>query len=233
MFCAVVSFAGEIPFEAEVLITAEELSAIAGGDEIEAQVLAVDTDGNLVVFCDAHGMVGGALLEIDVTRHPVIGSVIIPELGLGSLDEGQRGPKKEPMGDINFVNIVVSSDGTIWGGEFEGDDEILAIRRGSTVRVESVLQTPGITGIGLGRDEKGNEALWWIEEKAWQHQDSIQEGRGSGEGVLIYPLPSGPPSVLVLPDFIKTGTNNPKGPGLETLAVAPDGSFALAMDIKF
>lgn len=53
------------------------------------------------------------------------------------------------------------------------------------------------------------------------------------EGVLIYPLPSGPPSVLILPDFIRTGTNNPKGPGLGTLAVAPDGSFALAMDIKY
>ena len=233
IFCAGVSIAAEIPFEAEIVATAEELSAIAGVGEIRAQVITFDLDGNLIVYADGldfnQGMAPGALLKLDVSQYPVKGSVLVLELGPGGLNKAQL----KPTGDVDFTHIVVSSDGTIWGGDFEGDDEILAIHRGTTVKVESVLQAPGITGIGLGHDENGNEALWWIEEKAWQHQDSIQEGRDSVEGVLIYSLSSGSPSVLILPDFIRTGTNNPEGPGLELLAVAPDGSFALAMDIKF
>lgn len=226
IFCAGVSIAAEISFEAEIVATAEELTAIAGGDEIEAQVLAVDTDGDLIVFCDAGKRVRGALLEIDVTRRPVTGSVIILELGPGSLNEGQREPRLE---DINFSNIVVSSDGTIWGGDYQGADEILAIRRGDKVMVESLFEVPGINGMALGRDQEGNEALFWIEEKCFQSDDNVP-GRNAVEGLHIYPLPSGPPSLLIPPEVFRTATNNPEGPGLHELAVASDGSFAVSFD---
>ena len=228
------AIAAEIPFEAEIVVTAEELSAIAGVGEVTARVITFDLDGGLIVKVDGldynQGMAPGALLKLDVSQRPVTGSVIVPEVGPGGLNDGQA----KPTGDVDFTNIVVSSDGTIWAGDFDGDDEILAIRRGDTVTVKSVLQAPGLMGIGLGCDENGNEALWWIEEKAWQHQDSIQEGRDPLEGLLAYTLPDGPLSMMLIsPDFIRTATDNPRGPGLELLAAAPDGSFALALDIKF
>jgi len=72
IFWAGTSIAAEISveaFQAETVVTAEELTEIAGADgEIGAQVLAIDTDGDLIVFCDARGKVTGALLEIDVSR---------------------------------------------------------------------------------------------------------------------------------------------------------------------
>ena len=232
MFYTAASMAAEVPFEAEVIVTAEELSAIAGVGEVSARVITFDLDGNLIVKVDGldfnQGMAPGALLKLDISQRPVTGSVIVLELGPGGLNEAQP----TPTGDVDFTNIVVSSDGTIWAGDFDGDDEILAIRRGDKVTVESVLQAPGIMGIGLGHDEDGKEALWWIEEKGWQHQDSIQGGRDPVEGLLSYTLSTGISAMLISPDYIRTATDNPKGPGLELLAVAPDGSFALALDLK-
>ena len=232
MFYTAASMAAEVPFEAEVIVTAEELSAIAGVGEVSARVITFDLDGNLIVKVDGldfnQGMAPGALLKLDISQRPVTGSVIVLELGPGGLNEAQP----TPTGDVDFTNIVVSSDGTIWAGDFDGDDEILAIRRGDTITVESVLQAPGIMGIGLGHDEDGKEALWWIEEKGWQHQDSIQGGRDPVEGLLSYTLSTGISAMLISPDYIRTATDNPKGPGLELLAVAPDGSFALALDLK-
>ncbi|MBE9475341.1 MAG: hypothetical protein IMY85_10665, partial [Chloroflexi bacterium] len=151
------AIAAEIPlegFQAETVVTAEKLAEIAGIDgEIEAQVLTVDTEGDLIVFCDARGRISGALLEIDVSRRPVTGSVIVPEIGPGSLDKAQRkSTEKERKADINFNNIAVSSDGTIYGGEYQGVDEILAIRRGDTTVVESLFEVTGLNGMALGYD---------------------------------------------------------------------------------
>ena len=234
LFWASTAIAAEIPlegFQAETVVTAEKLAEIAGIDgEIEAQVLAVDTDGDLIVFCDARGRISGALLEIDVSRSPVTGSVIVPEIGPGSLDEAQRkSTEKERKADINFNNIAVSSDGTIYGGEYQGADEILVIRRGDTTVVESLFEVTGLNGMALGYDSKGNEALFWVEEKAFQGDDSFPV-RDAVEGLHIYPLPSGPHSVLIQPEILRLATNNPDGPGLHDLAVAPDGHFAVSYD---
>ncbi|MCK4391690.1 hypothetical protein KAX17_02140, partial [Candidatus Bipolaricaulota bacterium] len=162
IFWAGTSIAAEIPlegFQAETVVTTEELSAIAGIDgEIGAQVLAIDTDGDLIVFCDARGKVTGALLEIDVSRYPLKGSVIVPEVGPGSLDAAQRKESEtERKADINFNNIAVSSNGTIYGGDYQGVDEILAIRRQDTVAVESLFEVTGLNGMALGYDSKGDE----------------------------------------------------------------------------
>ena len=234
IFWAGTSIAGEISveaFQAETVVTAEELAEIAGADgEIGAQVLAIDTDGDLIVYCDARGKVTGALLEIDVSRYPVTGSVIVPEVGPGSLDEAQRkSTEKERKADINFNNIAVSSDGTIYGGDYQGVDEILAIRRQDTVTVESLFEVTGLNGMALGYDSNGNEALFWVEEKAFQGDDSFP-ARDAVEGLHIYPLPNGPYSVSIPPETFRTATNNPDGPGLHELATSPDGSFAVSYD---
>jgi hypothetical protein len=234
LFWASTAIAAEIPlegFQAETVVTAEKLAEIAGiNGEIEAQVLTVDTDGDLIVFCDARGRISGALLEIDVSRRPVTGSVIVPEIGPGSLDEAQRkSTEKERKADVNFNNIAVSSGGTIYGGEYQGADEILVIRRGDTTVVESLFEVTGLNGMALGYDSKGNEALFWVEEKAFQGDDSFPV-RDAVEGLHIYPLPGGPHSVLIQPEILRLATNNPDGPGLHELAVAPDGHFAVSYD---
>ena len=234
LFWASTAIAAEIPlegFQTETFITAKKLAEIAGVDgEIGAQVLAIDTDGDLIVFCDARGRISGALLEINVSRRPVTGSVIVPEIGPGSLDEAQRkSTEKERKADINFNNMAVSSDGTIYGGEYQGVDEILVIRRGDTTVVESLFEVTGLNGMALGYDSKGKEAIFWVEEKAFQGNDNFPV-RDAVEGLHIYPLPSGPYSVLIQPEIFRLATNNPDGPGLHELAVAPDGHFAVSYD---
>ena len=234
IFWAGTSIAGEISveaFQAETVVTAEELTEIAGANgEIGAQVLAVDTDGDLIVFCDVRGTVTGALLEIDISQDPVTGSVIVPEVGPGSLDAAQRKESEtERKADINFNNIAVSSNGTIYGGDYQGVDEILAIRRQDTVTVESLFEVTGLNGMALGYDSNGNEALFWVEEKAFQGDDSFPT-RDAIEGLHIYSLPSGPHSVLIQPEIFRLSTDNPDGPGLHGLATSPDGSFAVSYD---
>ncbi len=238
VFCASTLIAAEISFEAERVATVEELRAIAGLEDVAARVTAIDLDGQLLVWVDAldfnKGMAPGALLRLDVSKRPVTGSVLVLEMGPGGLNEAQA----KPTGDVDlWTGMVVASDGTIYAGDFDGDDEILAIYRSdlnTVTQVESILQAPGIQGLGIGLEpESGKEMLWWVEEKGWWCQDSIQEGRPPIEGLLGYVLPDGPGLVLVPPDYIQRATNNAKGPGMEVLAVAPDGRFALALDLKY
>ncbi|MCK4598258.1 hypothetical protein KAU37_00310, partial [Candidatus Bipolaricaulota bacterium] len=197
MFCAVASIAAEISFEAERVATVEELKAIAGLENVAARVTAIDLDGQLLVWVDAldfnKGMAPGALLRLDVSKCPVTGSVLVLEMGPGGLNEAQA----KPTGDVDlWTGMAVASDGTIYIGDFDGDDEILAIHRSdldTVTKVESFLQAPGIMGLGIGLDpESGKEMLWWVEEEGWYCQDSIQEGRPPIEGLLGYVLPDGP-----------------------------------------
>lgn len=251
LFCASTLIAAEISFKAERVATAEELRAIANLPDVAARVTAIDLDGQLLVWVDAldfnKGMAPGALLRLDVSKRPVTGSVLVLEMGPGGLNEAQA----KPTGDVDlWTGMVVASDGTIYVGDFDGDDEILAIHRSdldTVTKVESFLQAPGIMGLGLvtgpevmdlglGVPYEGDETietLWWVEEAGWYCQDSIQEGRPPIEGLLGYVLPDGPGLVLVPPDYIQRATNNAKGPGMEVLAVAPDGRFALALDLKY